>query len=393
MKRRDVAATLVTRSITSHAYQMTTRREALILVGVGAVAAPFSSLAQQPTENTPRIGFLAGGGARRVVQLPSVSGGSSSPPPPPPSGAPRANLLAFLNAKKGNHIIAGQMSRTDRNPTEFDMDTTAIGQPIGLMCNNLWLFEGTSSFDTSFIPRQIAHYQAGGLVECEMFIPNPAAPANSRGTADLTQCITPGTTLNNALVGFLNQAAGAFQQYRAQGIPVITRMMHEFGLGAFWWDAARSGPAAFKAMWIYIHDYLMITKGCDNLVWALGCDLNSSSSLLTSAYPGDNYVDIVGYDVYPNTNPSIDSDVRPNFNLLRSIAPSKPTAFTEFGFGGPSVPASGDASIFTTAAKDGKFGPMAYVMMWSGWNWSLDTNLSSLNDPVWLHRNNMNRGF
>jgi putative ABC transport system substrate-binding protein len=69
MKRRDVAATVVTRSITSHAYQMTTRREALILVGVGAVAGPFSSLAQQPTENTPRIGFLARTSAATIEPL------------------------------------------------------------------------------------------------------------------------------------------------------------------------------------------------------------------------------------------------------------------------------------------------------------------------------------
>jgi putative ABC transport system substrate-binding protein len=69
MKRRDVAATLVTRSITSLGYQMTTRREALILMGVSAVAGPFSSLAQQPTGNTPRIGFLARTSAATIAPL------------------------------------------------------------------------------------------------------------------------------------------------------------------------------------------------------------------------------------------------------------------------------------------------------------------------------------
>jgi hypothetical protein len=320
------------------------------------------------------------------VQLPAVGGGTS-PPPPPPSGAPRANLLAFLNANKGNHVIAGQMSFPDNH--EFDGDTTAIGQPIGMMANNLWLFEGQNSFDTSFIPRQIAHYQAGGLVECEMFLPNPAAPADSRGTADLAGCIANGNPLNTALKGFLDQAAGAFLQYKAQGIPVITRFLHEMDNSQYWWYAA-GRTAQYKALWVYMHDYLMITKQCDNLVWAYAGGVDSN--LLTNCYPGDNYVDIVGCDAYPNTNPNTEG-YPAVFNTLRAIAPSKPTAFTEFGFGGAGTPAGGDASIFTNALKNGTYGPLVYVMMWSGWNWSLDSNLASLNDPVWLHRNNMNRGF
>jgi hypothetical protein len=40
---------------------MTTRREVLIVLGAGALAAPLASFAQQRTGETYRIGYLAGG--------------------------------------------------------------------------------------------------------------------------------------------------------------------------------------------------------------------------------------------------------------------------------------------------------------------------------------------
>ena len=56
----------------------------------------------------------------------------------------------------------------------------------------------------------------------------------------------------------------------------------------------------FKALWQYVHDYLTETKGVDNLLFAYSPNypLDGSKENYLATYPGDKYVDIMGYDAY-----------------------------------------------------------------------------------------------
>ena len=309
------------------------------------------------------------------------------------SSSPRQNLIGFLNRNAGNHFIAGQMSFPDQR--EFNADTTTLGFPIGMMCNDLFLLDGQANFDPSFFTSSVAHWNAGGLVQVSFMLPNPATGGSAQdGTpVDQAQVIQSGTALNNALNSYLDEFAKVFLQYKALGIPVITRMMWEFDLGIFWWGYPFFDSTQFISLWHYIHDYLTITKGCDNLLWAYAANGGPGpNSLITSMYPGDDYVDIVGVDVYTDTP---QNDYPPIFSILRSVAPTKPAAFTEWGSGDPgAVDPNFDAEILINGAKAGTWGPLSYIMAWSGWNWQFYQNASAaLSDPIVLNRNNMNRGF
>lgn len=76
---------------------------------------------------------------------------------------------------------------------------------------------------------------------------------------------------------------------RDAGVPVLWRPLHEAAGGWFWWGA--QGPEAYKALWIHLYRLLTQTYGCTNLIWVW----NGQNP---DWYPGDEYVDIIGEDIY-----------------------------------------------------------------------------------------------
>ena len=74
------------------------------------------------------------------------------------------------------------------------------------------------------------------------------------------------------------------------GVPVMFRPLHEASGGWFWWGA--SGPEAYKKLYIAIYEKLTNEYGLNNIIWVWnGQDKDW--------YPGDEYVDIIGEDIYP----------------------------------------------------------------------------------------------
>lgn len=88
----------------------------------------------------------------------------------------------------------------------------------------------------------------------------------------------------------IEKIAECLNKLEEKGVPVLWRPLHEASGGWFWWGA--KGPEAFKKLWIYLYDKLTNTYGCNNLIWVW-------NGQHKDWYPGDNYVDIVGEDIYP----------------------------------------------------------------------------------------------
>lgn len=74
------------------------------------------------------------------------------------------------------------------------------------------------------------------------------------------------------------------------GVPILWRPLHEASGGWFWWGAA--GPEAYKELYILLYDRLTNEYGLNNLIWLW----NGQDA---EWYPGDEYVDIIGEDIYP----------------------------------------------------------------------------------------------
>ena len=74
-----------------------------------------------------------------------------------------------------------------------------------------------------------------------------------------------------------------------EGVPVLWRPLHEASGGWFWWGA--KGADAYKKLWVYLYEQLTDVYGCNNLIWVY----NGQSA---DWYPGDEYVDVIGEDIY-----------------------------------------------------------------------------------------------
>ncbi len=115
-----------------------------------------------------------------------------------------------------------------------------------------------------------------------------------------------------------------------KGIPVIWRPLHEAsgntygqwaGGGAwFWWGI--EGAEAYKALWRYMFDYFH-QAGVNNLIWVWTSQNNGD----TDWYPGDDYVDIIGQDIYNKGAASNAAD----FARLQATYPNKIVTLSECG--------------------------------------------------------------
>lgn len=77
------------------------------------------------------------------------------------------------------------------------------------------------------------------------------------------------------------------------GVPVLWRPLHEASGGWFWWGA--KGADVYKELWIYLYEELTYKYECNNLIWVF----NAQNA---DWYPGDEYVDIIGEDIYPGNH-------------------------------------------------------------------------------------------
>lgn len=135
-----------------------------------------------------------------------------------------------------------------------------------------------------------------------------------------SRCATEGTLENKIFRRKLEGVAQLLLYYQSQGIPIIWRPLHEASGGWFWWGA--EDGEAYKKLYIYMFNYFR-EAGIHNLIWVWTSELNDDAW-----YPGDEYVDIVARDGYPQNNTTHKSQSA-DFHNLRQAHPNKMTAMPE----------------------------------------------------------------
>lgn len=145
-----------------------------------------------------------------------------------------------------------------------------------------------------------------------------------------------GTWQNAEMKKQLKQVAGFLSLLQDAGIPVLWRPLHEaagdYTWGAwFWWGY--DGANACKQLWQYMYREFTQTYGLNNLIWVWTVQTSDGGKLasvdrLLDWYPGDEYVDIVGADLYVAKN-TTQSAV---FQLVNdSVKGCKMVVLSEFG--------------------------------------------------------------
>lgn len=151
-----------------------------------------------------------------------------------------------------------------------------------------------------------------------------------------------------------------------EAIPLIFRPFHEHTGSWFWWGKGHSSVDEYKRMWQFTVTYLQ-KKKVHNLLYAYSTDRFLSREDYLERYPGDDYIDLVGFDIYhrPNPKDTVDrfvADTRRMVETLRTIGleKGKPYAITEIGLEQLPQPTWWTSTLLPVVQNAG----LAYVLTW-----------------------------
>ncbi len=156
---------------------------------------------------------------------------------------------------------------------------------------------------------------------------------------------------------------------KGTAIPVIFRPFHEHTGSWFWWGKKESTPEEFIALWRFTETFLQ-QQGVHNVLYAYSAAEFSSKEDFLERYPGDPYIDIIGFDTYhrdaPEGNAKFIADTRRMLTDLVSVGKEhhKVAALTETGL--ESIPeADWWTNLLYPLVKDY---PLSYVLVWRNAN-------------------------
>ena len=132
-------------------------------------------------------------------------------------------------------------------------------------------------------------------------------------TGDCMNQILPGGAFHEAFTAHLDLIADYVSQVDG---PVLFRPFHENTGSWFWWGKAFCDPETYKSMYKYTVEYLRDERDIHNLLYLYGPGSEAASlEEYEERYPGDEYVDLVGFDTYDN-NPVPDEE---GYTFLQSF--------------------------------------------------------------------------
>lgn len=223
----------------------------------------------------------------------------------------------------------------------------------------------------------IAQYERGGVVTLSWHLDNPLTGGDAWDYHDkgTVASILPGGEKHDEFMTRLGRVADFLASLVTKDgvkVPVLFRPWHEHTGSWFWWGQDICTTEQYKALWRMTYDFMQ-QRGLTNLLWAYspGAEPRTQEQYF-ERYPGDDIIDVVGFDTYQGRNREdyVQTMAR-CLTLVTSCAQAhgKVAAVTETGYEttpdptwwtGTLLPALGDAQV-------------AYVLVWRN-AWDRETH-------------------
>jgi mannan endo-1,4-beta-mannosidase len=147
----------------------------------------------------------------------------------------------------------------------------------------------------------IVVHARGGVNTFSWHMPNPVNDTDAWNVTPAVAAIVPGGRLHDDYKAKLDIVAAflaSLKDANGKAIPVWFRPFHEHTGAWFWWGKGNTDAGDFVALWRFTAGYLRDTKGLHNLLYAYSTDVFDSEAAYFEFYPGDQWVDMLGYDDY-----------------------------------------------------------------------------------------------
>lgn len=263
-------------------------------------------------------------------------------------------LYSFLRDTYGNHIIAGQQeycgdhnynswkdpdTYIKDNEAEFEYILEQTGKQPAIRGIDFLAYNTTSAWRDHAPERCIEwtnkykgivtatwHWNVPtekGSTDTAFYVESASATYT---TFSISNALEEGTWENEVLLADIDLIAQELTKLKEADVPILWRPLHEAEGAWFWWGA--EGPEPCKKLYRLLYDKLTNEYGLDNLIWVW-----TGSTFPTSAawYPGDDVVDIVGYDKYNAVDglPNLSSISSTFYSLVQSTDGQKMVAMSE----------------------------------------------------------------
>ena len=138
--------------------------------------------------------------------------------------------------------------------------------------------------------------------------------------------LTPGTPLYEHWAAQVDVIAGYLKQLQDARVPVIWRPYHEMNGDWFWWGGRIEGQYTTAALYRQLFDRFVHHHHLTNLIWLWSMDRVHNPNMEHAKYfPGAEYVDVLGLDVYGN------DFAQSYYDSLVKLSGGKPLALAEVG--------------------------------------------------------------
>ncbi|MBQ7835307.1 MAG: hypothetical protein IJ385_05935 [Ruminiclostridium sp.] len=254
------------------------------------------------------------------------------------------SVKKYLADVYGNKVITGQYCSAGTN-TEINAIYMDTGRYSALRCGDLGIFteyyDGSDKNNEDEINTAIEWWKNGGLVSYSWYwyAPTEKDPhifteitefKLSKAVNDSDIALLDAENLSAYeqtgkisgecydIIRDIDTVASKIKLLAAQNVPIMFRPLPEAGNGWYWW-----GSDAESYLWLYKLIYRRFTEyhQLNNIIWVWDGEN-------ADFYPGDDYVDIVGMDMY--TDYDISGNVR-MLDAMRYTIKTKACALTECG--------------------------------------------------------------
>ncbi len=247
-------------------------------------------------------------------------------------------LLQYLTALGGRRIVTGQHTQTVAME-EIDEIRKVTGKEPALRGFELLAYSPNIRYETgdeacrteidenrNTLEQARAFGRKGGIVTFTWHWFSPVGGRDKSFYSEKTdfdpeRVLLKGTAEREAFYHDLDVMAECLKPFMKEDIPILWRPFHESEGGWFWWG--RKGPGVAAQLFRLQYDYFVKVHHLDNLLWVCNCPFKEG-------YPGDDVVDIISRDLYPEKGTR--TDYRREYEELCAITEAKkPAALAEVG--------------------------------------------------------------
>ena len=249
------------------------------------------------------------------------------------------NLMNYLESIYGQQILSGAMANVALNENEAYWVYTKTGKWPAINCIDyihLYASEPGAWIDYSQTQVMEDWWAENGIVAAMWHWNMPTndgtayttTPGSEPGQTsfDITKINDPASEEYARMMADIDKVADYLLLLQQKNIPVIWRPLHEAGGKWFWWGG---DAEACKTLWRVMYDRFR-EKGLNNLIWVWTEAVAWNEDDETEGprwYPGDDYVDIVGIDIYEKNV----EECADYYELLTRLWPNKMVTMSECG--------------------------------------------------------------